>query len=74
MSASQVAAFQAWNLTGTHDTPFPDDQTGDDLEAGRSSPKFSEAMKIIGTPRQYQIDLFERAKEKNTIVVLDTGL
>ncbi|KAH6605436.1 endoribonuclease dicer [Trichoderma cornu-damae] len=29
--------------------------------------------KIISSPREYQIDLFERAKEGNTIVVLDTG-
>lgn len=29
--------------------------------------------RILETPREYQIDLFERAKEKNTIVVLDTG-
>ena len=34
-----------------------------------------EAMdkRIIHTPREYQIELFERAKQKNTIVVLDTG-
>ncbi|GKT45594.1 dicer-like protein 1 [Colletotrichum spaethianum] len=30
-------------------------------------------LKIIQTPREYQIELFERAKHKNTIVVLDTG-
>lgn len=30
--------------------------------------------KIIASPREYQIDLFERAKQKNTIVVLDTGM
>lgn len=29
--------------------------------------------KIIASPREYQIELFERAKEKNTIVVLETG-
>lgn len=28
---------------------------------------------IIASPREYQTALFERAKEKNTIVVLDTG-
>ncbi|KAF5021566.1 hypothetical protein F66182_6395 [Fusarium sp. NRRL 66182] len=33
----------------------------------------SENRKIIATPREYQIELFERAKEKNTIVVLPTG-
>lgn len=33
----------------------------------------NESKRIIASPREYQIDLFERAKEKNTIVVLDTG-
>lgn len=28
---------------------------------------------IISTPREYQIELFERAKDKNLIIVLDTG-
>ena len=31
------------------------------------------SQKTIHTPREYQVELFERAKEKNTIVVLDTG-
>lgn len=35
--------------------------------------KTSESRKIIATPREYQIELFERAKQKNTIVVLPTG-
>jgi endoribonuclease Dicer len=29
--------------------------------------------RIISTPREYQVELFERAKEKNLIVVLPTG-
>lgn len=29
--------------------------------------------KIISSPREYQVELFERAKEKNLIVVLPTG-
>lgn len=29
--------------------------------------------KRISDPREYQIELFERAKEQNTIAVLDTG-
>ena len=32
-----------------------------------------EGQKIINNPREYQMELFERAKEKNTIAVLDTG-
>lgn len=30
--------------------------------------------RIIASPREYQIDLYERAKNENTIVVLDTGM
>ena len=29
--------------------------------------------KIIQKPREYQLELFEKAKQKNTIIVLDTG-
>lgn len=32
-----------------------------------------DSCKIIDAPREYQMDMFERAKEKNIIVVLDTG-
>ncbi|KAM3069604.1 Dicer-like protein 1 [Clarireedia jacksonii] len=33
----------------------------------------AENQQIISSPRDYQIELFERAKEKNIIAVLDTG-
>jgi len=34
----------------------------------------SENRQIISSPREYQVELFEKAKEKNIIAVLDTGL
>ncbi|KAI0595071.1 RNase3 domain-containing protein [Biscogniauxia sp. FL1348] len=33
----------------------------------------AERAKIIASPREYQVELFERAKQKNIIAVLDTG-
>lgn len=30
-------------------------------------------QKIISSPRDYQLELFERAKKENTVAVLDTG-
>lgn len=33
-----------------------------------------EGHKIIASPREYQIELFERAKERNLLVVLPTGM
>lgn len=33
-----------------------------------------ESKVIIGDPREYQTELFERAKQQNIIAVLDTGL
>ncbi|KAK1674807.1 RNase3 domain-containing protein [Colletotrichum godetiae] len=35
--------------------------------------KENENRRIIQTPREYQIELFEKAKQKNIIAVLDTG-
>lgn len=32
-----------------------------------------ESTKIIESPRDYQVELFEKAKQKNIIAVLDTG-
>lgn len=33
----------------------------------------AESQRIISSPREYQVELFERAKEDNIIAVLDTG-
>ncbi|KAI0458634.1 hypothetical protein F5B21DRAFT_528373 [Xylaria acuta] len=41
--------------------------------AGPDSKDPGDAPIIISSPREYQTELFERAKEKNIIAVLDTG-
>ena len=33
-----------------------------------------ESNVIISDPREYQVELFERAKNQNVIAVLDTGM
>ncbi|KAM5342334.1 hypothetical protein ACJ41O_013300 [Fusarium nematophilum] len=68
------AAFQAWVEKNQREVTKS-------AVAALKDPKYqsvahlvsSDDRKIIATPREYQVDLFERAKEKNTIVVLDTG-
>ncbi|KAK0627130.1 hypothetical protein B0T14DRAFT_423974 [Immersiella caudata] len=45
---------------------------GDDLSAYALVQEF-ENKKIISTPREYQLELFEKAKTQNVIAVLDTG-
>ncbi|RDW69817.1 putative dicer-like protein 1 [Coleophoma cylindrospora] len=45
----------------------------EDQQSTRWLVKHSESKDIISSPRDYQVELFERAKEKNIIAVLDTG-
>ncbi|KAI0418610.1 hypothetical protein F5X98DRAFT_113883 [Xylaria grammica] len=46
---------------------------GDESTLVGSNLKDTEDVPIISSPREYQTELFERAKEKNIIAVLDTG-
>jgi endoribonuclease Dicer len=46
----------------------------DGQKSARSLINQSEDRQIISSPREYQVELFEKAKEKNIIAVLDTGL
>ena len=73
---ADYAAFDDWLNTNrdqiTRKTPVrsgdPDDQSAASLF------RSFETQKIIESPRDYQIELFERAKQKNIIAVLDTGM
>jgi endoribonuclease Dicer len=44
-----------------------------DGQSTRCLVRREEMKNIISSPREYQVELFERAKEKNIIAVLDTG-
>jgi hypothetical protein len=49
----------------------PEDE---EVQSARWLVNQSENRQIISSPREYQVELFEKAKEKNIIAVLDTGL
>ena len=68
-----AAAFQAWvNRKQREITSKPETGAGNPRQPSASE-MFQGRAKIIESPREYQIDLFERAKTRNIIVVLDTG-
>ena len=48
----------------------PEDEA---MQSARWLVNQSEKRQIISSPREYQVELFEKAKEKNIIAVLDTG-
>ncbi|KAI1825945.1 hypothetical protein F4861DRAFT_144206 [Xylaria intraflava] len=50
-----------------------DSYADDDVTLDRTKFGDEDSVPIISSPREYQIELFERAKQKNIIAVLDTG-
>ncbi|KJZ74550.1 hypothetical protein HIM_06146 [Hirsutella minnesotensis 3608] len=70
------AAFQQWIQESQRSAP-PLAADGmsraiDRLSTARMI-QSNEDKRIIASPREYQVELFEKAKEKNLIIVLDTG-
>ena len=71
------AAFNSW-IEEHHET-LARDQRKAAIEAARLAgadvvPAIGfDSQRIITSPREYQVELFERAKQQNTIAVLDTG-
>ena len=73
---AQTARFKQWMLRQARiaiDRPKKSKAEGDEQLSIRELMAEQESTSIITDPREYQIELFERAKEQNTIAVLDTG-
>ncbi|KAI7565983.1 dicer-like protein 1, partial [Hortaea werneckii] len=76
---AQKALFEAWLVSeAAQDALKPKTKhqrllNADDEELSIQSLMRKQGSQIIKNPRQYQWELFERAKEQNTIAVLDTG-
>ncbi len=63
-------AFQEWI------EEFSAQREANNCKDVEPSPQNSNGLhrRVIASPREYQIELYERAKERNIIVVLPTGL
>lgn len=70
----EQASFGAWLEDNRNRlSKKPQNRVSDNDQSIGYLVKSWEGQKIINNPRDYQMELFERAKEKNTIAVLDTG-
>ncbi|EFX03018.1 rnase3 domain containing protein [Grosmannia clavigera kw1407] len=73
---SDKDAFESWlaqNRVSITDSRADETVLRDEDKTTASLVREFEASKIIESPRDYQVELFEKAKQKNVIAVLDTG-
>jgi endoribonuclease Dicer len=70
---ADAAAFDQWIEKNQCKLSQPERQYHDEDQSVNRLVRGLENKKIITSPRDYQIELFERAKLENTIAVLDTG-
>lgn len=71
---NDVDVFQTWLTTSQRDRSLRKRDTKTSQRQSAADRLLEQdSTKIIDAPREYQMELFERAKEKNIIVVLDTG-
>lgn len=75
----QNTLFESWLQSEAAQTPRlrlrqeSTDQPDDELLSIPSLMARQESTEIVKNPREYQLELFERAKKENTVAVLDTG-
>lgn len=69
-----MAALREWVIRNQRElSSKPTSNTDSSTQSVTGLMSSSGSKKIICSPREYQTELFERAKEKNIVVVLDTG-
>lgn len=65
-------AFTQW-LEARQTKATAHTSSSDRVSSSSCELEVTESRRIIASPREYQVELFEKAKGQNTIVVLDTG-
>ncbi len=76
--SAQTARFKSWvnqraETIDQNEVKKAIESTDDEALSIRNLMAKQESTVIISDPREYQIELFEKAKVQNTIAVLDTG-